>query len=439
MTNQDVFEDCRFGDIDFSFSPVFQSFIVHNRELGRSRCVLRSLKELALLQISRYSSLTLAAVSSVPVSLLSDLLHLSVSFHRLHQLALLVKSWPMPVLKLLNNGGGYDYIEEIRTNVDQRKHDFKMKSEVAITALNKTIPSVQSEEKSCINCLDITNFPMTFRFLSQTSASLGSSRSLRVISDVVVTDSKVSIFRDFNFTLQVRHLHLCCHDCHGVSSEKLYHLLTQLKLLPNIDLNYLEGLQISRLDLRAAFSEHKTSGSQGQASEFFAFISEEFPNISCLDLSYNAVNLNGDERATSILQKFLSSLSKLNRLNIGGNRLTNKVPSILRDSPGLQYLNLTGTQLRQLDVSYLATLIWINHLDLSSNKLHNKLNVLRRMLEQLHNLQILEMIDCDLDDECLDEIIPAFKILEKLEVVNLTNNLILRHDFNVNQCRILTG
>ena len=117
----------------------------------------------------------------------------------------------------------------------------------------------------------------------------------------------------------------------------------------------------------------------------------------------------------------------------------NKVPSILRDSPGLQYLNLTGTQLRQLDVSYLATLIWINHLDLSSNKLHNKLNVLRRMLEQLHNLQILEMIDCDLDDECLDEIIPAFKILEKLEVVNLTNNLILRHDFNVNQCRILTG
>ena len=101
MTNQDVFEDCRFGDIDFSFSPVFQSFIVHNRELGRSRCVLRSLKELALLQISRYSSLTLAAVSSVPVSLLSDLLHLSVSFHRLHQLALLVKSWPMPVLKLL--------------------------------------------------------------------------------------------------------------------------------------------------------------------------------------------------------------------------------------------------------------------------------------------------------------------------------------------------
>ena len=76
--------------------------------------------------------------------------------------------------------------------------------------------------------------------------------------------------------------------------------------------------------------------------------------------------------------------------------------------------------------------------DLSSNKLRNKLNVLRGMLGKLHNLQILEMIDCDLDDECIDEIIPAFEIMENLKIVNLTNNLILRQNFSVNQCQILT-
>ena len=434
MTPTDYFDDCKFGEIDFGLRPVFKSHILKKER--KRRCVM-SLKDLSLERITCYSQLTEAAVLSVPVSLLSELLCLCVKRSRLQQLSLLVQSWPHPVLRLASREeGGYDYGEEVGRNVDQRKEMIRRKSQVVITAINRTIATGEREGEAMpsVSTLDITNLPMTFLFLSRTSSSMNRCSPLRVISDVVVDDDAGSL-QDMKFSLQVRHLYFTCYNCQGMSSKKLFQLLLRLKSCQNIHLNLVEGLQISRLDLRATFSEH-SSGCQ--ASELFTFLSREFPNVSSLDLSYNAINLNGDERATSIVQTFLASLTKLTRLDIGGNRLTNKIPQILGTSSKLQYLNLTGTQLRQLDVSYLATLSGINHLDLSSNKLRNKLNVLRGMLEKLLSLQILEMIDCDLDDDCIEEIIPAFKLLENLKIVNLTKNLILRQNFHINQCQILT-
>ena len=373
-------------------------------------------------------------MSCLPAGLLTDLVTDSVQSCRSTQLAVIIQDWPHPVFRLLSSQAGsvYDYEEEIRSDVDQRKLDLRMKSELVITAVNTTM---QSQHGSNIRVLDITNFPMTFHFLIRTSASMGSRRQIRVISDLVVDDQNISLPLPsaLNFLLQIRHLHIACYDSHGVSSMKLGHFLNQLRACPDIDISSLEGLQISRLDLRAAFGVEKHS------SELFDFISEQLPSISSLDLSYNAINLNGDDLATSILENLFSKLARLKRLNIGGNRLTNKLPVILRGRD-LQYLNLTGAQLRQLDVSFLASLPGLNHLDLSNNKLRNKLNVLQGMLVRLQLLEILEMIDCELDDECLEDIIQTVKPLTKLRIINVTNNLILRQDFHINrdQCKIIT-
>ena len=375
-----------------------------------------------------------AGVCSLPQALATALLSDCVRSHRSSQLAVITLSWPLAVFRLVpgQEGAAYDYLEEISVGVDQRGLDMKMKSELVITAVKKILLSRQG---SNINILDITNFPMTLHFLIRTSASMRSRRQVRVISDLVVDDQNIllGLPSSLNFSLQIRHLQVACYDHHGVSSSKLCQALHQLRACPDIDLSSLEGLQIARLDLRAAFGDEKHS------SELFDFISEQLPTFSSLDLSYNAINLNGDNRATSILENFFSKLPKLKRLNIGGNRLTNKVPDILRGRD-LQYLNLTGTQLRQLDVSFLASFSALNHLDLSNNKLRNKLNVLQGLLERLKLLEILEMIDCELDDECLEEIIQSVKALSKLRVVNVSNNLILRQDFHINQnqCKIIT-
>ena len=372
--------------------------------------------------------------SWLPAGLRTDLVSDCVRSYRSSQLAVIIQSWPHQVFRLTSSqaGAAYDYTEEIGVDVDQRKLELKMKSELVITALNK---SLLSEDGSNIRVLDITNFPMTFHFLVKTSASMKSRSQIRVLSDLVVDDQNIflSLPSSLNFHLQIRHLHIVCYDRHGVSSRKLSNFLHQLRSCPDIELSTLEGLQISRLDLRAAFGVEKHS------SELFDFINEQFTNISSLDLSYNAINLNGDDLATSILESFFSKLTKLKRLNIGGNRLTNKLPDILRGRD-LHYLNLTGTQLRQLDVSFLASFPGLNHLDLSNNKLRNKLNVLQGMLVQLQLLEILEMIDCELDDECLEEIIQTVKPLAKLRIINVTNNLILRQDFYINhdQCKIIT-
>ena len=359
-----------------------------------------------------------------------------VQSFRSSQLAVIVQSWPLSVFRLVssNSGAAYDYEEEIRMEVDQRGLDMKMKSELVITTVRNTL---QNGPGSNINILDVTNFPMTLHFLIRVSASMTSRRQVRVISDLVVDDQNIflSLPSALNFSLQIRHLHVACYGNKEVTGRKLSLFLKQLIERPDIDLSSLEGLRISRLDLRTAFAlrwrEH--------SSELFDFISDHLPNISSFDLSYNAINLNGDDWATSVLEKFFSKLLRLKRLNIGGNRLTNKLPVILRGRD-LQYLNLTGTQLRQLDVSFLASFSTLNHLDLSNNKLRNKLNVLKGMLERLQLLEILEMIDCELDDECLEEIIQSVKPLAKLRIVNVTNNLILRQDFhlNHNQCKVIT-
>ena len=57
LDNRDNFKDCRFGDIDFAFSPVFKSFILH-KPAERKIWSVKSLKDLCIDRISCYSEVS---------------------------------------------------------------------------------------------------------------------------------------------------------------------------------------------------------------------------------------------------------------------------------------------------------------------------------------------------------------------------------------------
>merc|ERR1712126_186833 len=195
-------------------------------------------------------------------------------------------------------------------------------------------------------------------------------------------------------------------------------ILQQLTSSKVYNISQLEGLQLSRLNLRETFMK-----GGARASMFLEGISNIFSeNLVILDLSYNAININGDEKATDILREFFASLSHLKRLDLSGNRLTNNLGAILQKNTKLEYLNLSGTQLRQIDVSFLASLSNLQHLDVSSNKLSNKLNVLKSVFNALSNLKVLEMEDCNLNQDCILELNPYLKSLSKLEILNVNYN-----------------
>ena len=63
---------------------------------------------------------------------------------RSQQLALIIQSWHHPVFRLLSSrsGGEYNYTEEIRANVDERKQRLKVRTELAITAISKTMQTL---------------------------------------------------------------------------------------------------------------------------------------------------------------------------------------------------------------------------------------------------------------------------------------------------------
>lgn len=56
--SRDNFKDCRFGEIDFAFSPVFKSFILHKNPAARKRWSVKSLKDLCIHKITSYTEVS---------------------------------------------------------------------------------------------------------------------------------------------------------------------------------------------------------------------------------------------------------------------------------------------------------------------------------------------------------------------------------------------
>jgi len=58
----------------------------------------------------------------------------------------------------------------------------------------------------------------------------------------------------------------------------------------------------------------------------------QFPNLTCLDVSFNRISSIPDE---------LKQCKKLKVLNLAGNRYLAKLPAVLKDVPGLELVDVT--------------------------------------------------------------------------------------------------
>ena len=58
LDTRDNFKDCKFGNIDFAFSPVFKSFILHN-PAEKKLWSVKSLKDLCIHKITCYSEVSI--------------------------------------------------------------------------------------------------------------------------------------------------------------------------------------------------------------------------------------------------------------------------------------------------------------------------------------------------------------------------------------------
>ena len=103
-------------------------------------------------------------------------------------------------------------------------------------------------------------------------------------------------------------------------------------------------------------------------------------------------------------------------------------------APNLQYLNLTGTQLRTADLSYLSRCAALTHLDLSSCSLSNRLNALLAVLTALQQLEVLELVDSGLEQGHCDVLLPVLRNLPRLQLLNLAGNSVAEVEL---PCRVI--
>jgi len=381
-----------------------------------------SLCDLCIRKVVSDTSLAESA-RTVPVTILRDLVSAAVQQGRYGSLAILVESWPYEVFKLEQLSLPYLTSNPDNLDTEDRKSLIKKSTKLVITLVNKIV----TLGKTCIRVLDISGYPLDSDFLVSTLKSFQTSSSsprLTLVLDLYLTDeicfslNRVGIPVTEGLRVIVRNVYFSITQNNSYWEEEYIKTLDKLQhdWAEVFDINNVSGLELSMLDIRSFFAQRSGRG------DFFYILSDIFKHLKVLDLSYNAINLNGCEIATRILRDFLSRASCLERLDLSGNRLTNNVPALFSTTLNLRYLNLSGTQLRQVDLSYLARFNTLEQLDISSNNLGNKLNILKNIFTALEQLEILEMVDCKLSQAHIDDLIPYLDKTRKLKMVNLREN-----------------
>jgi len=406
-------------------------------ENNQKGLAIETLKNLCLYKITHYNQLTKAACKVVPKDIVVELAEECVRKCRYQQLSVILDDWHLPVFRMVsrNVGDSLDFCREMEAKADSSLMDEirkleNLKSKLVITVLQKVI-RLFKVGRTKIQVLDITNYPVPLELIVGLLGEefkvidLEREDSLKIVVDLQLSENSFLVNNSNlyhnNISIQVRNVYFSIFNfmmLRAYLENQYMDILQQLTSSKVYNISQLEGLQLSRLNLRETFMK-----GGARASMFLEGISNIFSeNLVILDLSYNAININGDEKATDILREFFASLSHLKRLDLSGNRLTNNLGAILQKNTKLEYLNLSGTQLRQIDVSFLASLSNLQHLDVSSNKLSNKLNVLKSVFNALSNLKVLEMEDCNLNQDCILELNPYLKSLSKLEILNVNYN-----------------
>ena len=69
----DNFKDCRFGEIDFGFCPVFKSSILHKNPTVSARLSVKSLKDLCIHKMTCYTEVSKKESNEEPQDYLGNI------------------------------------------------------------------------------------------------------------------------------------------------------------------------------------------------------------------------------------------------------------------------------------------------------------------------------------------------------------------------------
>ena len=353
--------------------------------------------------------------------------------------------WPQQCLKLSKLKPTRNVDLAMNGTSEVKKAVILEEKEMVLTLLDRLLKIARAGKLPAnLETLDVTGFPLVFsrlmdilRDFAETSNMLRDKRNtIRLRVDLYLTDKECwQLNRERQLPLcgvkvSVRHVYftIVSHTSTFLWQTEYLACLTKLKKVWHhiFDFSSTSGLELARLDIRSFFAESATIEERNAGTRFLLDLANTFDQVNTLDLSYNAINLNGSPSTCDIIGEFLSHLGGkpkgLVRLDLSGNRLTNHLSALLKHTPNLRYLNLTGTQLRTIDISFLSQMRSLRHLDLSCCSLQNKLNALLGIFGFLTEMRILEMVDCNLEQTHLDELMPGLRRLEKLELLNISYN-----------------
>ena len=133
------------------------------------------------------------------------------------------------------------------------------------------------------------------------------------------------------------------------------------------------------------------------------WLNNNIKDISPLE-NYYMIDVSGNP-----IQSGIDKLKNVQELDIGNCTLSNEQLLQISNLPLLYYLGLQNDNIQ--DVSFLKNHDTLQTLDLSKNKELSNLN-------QLNNISTLNLSDCELNDDRIDE----FNLLEKLISLNLSKN-----------------
>ena len=391
------------------------------------------------------AGLATLAQKNIPQTLVVCLAEAAASGQRCKSLAQLMEIWPQQCLKLSKLKPTRNVDLAMNGTSEVKKAVILEEKEMVLTLLDRLLKIARAGNLPAnLETLDVTGFPLVFsrlmdiiRGFAETSNMLRDKRStIRLRVDLYLTDKECwQLNRERQLPLcgvkvSVRHVYftIVSHTSTFLWQTEYLACLTKLKRAWHhiFDFSSTSGLELARLDIRSFFAESATIEERNAGTRFLLDLANTFDQVNTLDLSYNAINLNGSPSTCDIIGEFLSHLGGkpkgLVRLDLSGNRLTNHLSALLKHTPNLRYLNLTGTQLRTIDISFLSQMRSLRHLDLSCCSLQNKLNALLGIFGFLTDMRILEMVDCNLEQTHLDELMPGLRRLEKLELLNISYN-----------------
>lgn len=149
-------------------------------------------------------------------------------------------------------------------------------------------------------------------------------------------------------------------------------------------------------------------------------------NLTSLDLSCNGISFYDTEGAATTAQHMLIPMKKLCRLDLSGCHLKQRLRVVLGGvSSPLKHLRLSGCMLKPEDLTALyehPLLGVLEELDLSMNNLGMAPNTMLNLLSRnSSSLKVLEMEDCHIGDEMLNNMLQTCFLSQSKNLSNGKN------------------